>query len=326
MMSELNPIVLLVDEQKLVHKGVAKMLATAPDIELHHCYDGTKAVEAAEHLGPTVILQDIIMPDINGLDLLDEYRKHAAIAEVPVVMLSGTSAVETKAEAFLRGADDYLVKMPHPIELIARIRHHSLAYIYRLEREAALKSLEKERQKLASLNLELERLSSLDGLTGIANRRYFDTDFSREWQRAMRETEPISLIMVDVDYFKLFNDHYGHQAGDDCLKRVAHALESALQRPTDMVARYGGEEFVALLPGTHSRGGLQVAEGMRKAVEALQVAHAGSPAYARVTVSLGLATVVPMLKREPAALIKAADDALYAAKREGRNRVIGHGF
>ncbi|MDX8405808.1 MAG: diguanylate cyclase [Mariprofundus sp.] len=325
-MTEFAPIVLLVDEQKLIHMGVAKMLAEAPDIELHSCYDATKALEVAEHLGPTVILQDINMPDINGLDLLIEYRKHTAIAEVPVIMLSGTSAAETKADAFQRGADDYLVKMPHPIELIARIRHHSRAYIEHLERDAALKDLEKERRKLAAANLELEKLSSLDGLTGIANRRYFDTTFSREWQRAMRETESISLIMIDVDHFKLFNDGYGHQAGDDCLKQVALALKQVSQRPTDMVARYGGEEFVILLPGTHSRGGLQIAEGMRKAVEALQIPHAHSSTDAVVTVSLGLATILPMLKHEPGALIKTADEALYAAKREGRNRVIANGL
>lgn len=325
-MAELRPIVLLVDEQKIVHHIVTAMLTQAPDIELHHCYDSDKAVAMAEHIGPTVILQDLQMAGISGMELLQEYRNHMAIAEVPVLMLSATTAPETKAEAFARGADDYLEKMPHPIEMIARIRHHSRAYTDHLERAAALLALENERQKLAEANHALELLSSLDGLTGLANRRYFDTAFDREWQRAMRETEPISLFMIDVDYFKNYNDHYGHQAGDECLKHVAKALSDVLQRPADIVARYGGEEFIALLPGTHSRGVLQMAEVMRKSVVALQIPHMHSPIAAVVTVSIGLATVLPMLKHEPTELIAAADQALYAAKRDGRNRVIGNGF
>jgi len=321
-MSDVPSIVMLVDEQKLVHKGVCKMLAVADDIELHACYDGLQAVAMAEHLGPTVILQDLNMPDINGLDLLAEYRRHPAIADVPVIMLSGTSAAEAKADAFQRGADDYIVKMPHPIELIARIRHHSRAYVDHLERESALQALKKEKQKLAAANRELERLSSLDELTGIANRRYFDTMFDREWRRAMREADPLSLIMVDVDYFKRYNDSYGHQPGDECLKLVASCLSGAMQRPTDLVARYGGEEFVILLPGTHARGAIKVAEQVRQSVLELGLPHEQSDVHDCVTVSLGAATVTPMIKHQATDLLLAADRALYAAKREGRNRVV----
>jgi len=321
-MNDMQPILLLVDEQQLVQKGVRKMLADAPDIEVHSCLDGLKAASTAEHLGPTVILQDINMPGISGIELLAEYRRHPAIADVPVIMLSGTSAAEVKADAFQRGADDYIVKMPHPIELIARIRHHSRAYIEHLEREAALKALQKEKQKLAAVNLELERLSSLDGLTGIANRRYFDDSFDREWRRAMRETEPLSLIMCDVDYFKLYNDSYGHQAGDECLKLVASSLNDAMQRPTDLVARYGGEEFVILLPGTHAHGAIRVAERVRQAVLDLKLPHEKSDAHDYVTISMGAATVAPMLKHRAEELLLAADKALYAAKGSGRNRVI----
>jgi len=321
-MNDMQAILLLVDEQQLVHNGVRKMLVNAPDIEVHSCLDALNAVAVAEHLGPTVILQDINMPGINGLDLLAEYRRHPAIAEVPVMMLSGTSAAEVKADAFGRGADDYIVKMPHPIELIARIRHHSRAYIEHLEREAALKALQQEKQKLAAANLELERLSSLDGLTGIANRRYFDTVFGREWGRAMRETEPISLIMCDVDFFKQYNDCYGHQPGDACLKLVAASLAEATHRPTDLVARYGGEEFVIVLPGTHARGAIKIAERARQAVLDLKLPHEKSAVHDCVSISLGAATVAPMLKHGPEELLLAADKALYAAKKAGRNRVI----
>jgi len=325
-MNDMPTILLLVDEQHLVHKGVRKMLADAPDIEIHSCFEGLNAVATAEHLGPTVILQDINMPDINGLDLLAEYRSHPAIAEVPVIMLSGTSDAAVKADAFQRGADDYIVKMPHPIELIARIRHHSWAYVEHLEREAALKALQQEKRKLAAANLELERISSLDGLTGIANRRYFDTVFDREWRRAMRETEPLSLIMCDVDYFKLYNDSYGHQPGDECLKLVAASLSEAMHRPTDLVARYGGEEFVIVLPGTHAGGAIRIAERLRQAVLDLQLPHEKSAVDDCVTISLGAATVAPMLKHQPEELLLAADKALYAAKKAGRNQVICAGI
>jgi len=319
-----NPttILLLVDEQRFVHHGVRKMLSDATDIEIHACYDAKLAVATAEHVGPTVILQDINMPDINGLELLADYRQHPAIAEVPVIMLSGDITAEVKADAFQRGADDYIVKMPHPIELIARIRHHSRAYIEHLEREAALNALQKEKIKLAAANLELERISSLDGLTGIANRRYFDAVFDREWRRAMRETEPLSLIICDVDFFKQYNDCYGHQPGDECLKLVAASLAEAMHRPTDLVARYGGEEFIILLPGTHARGAMKVAEQVRQAVLDLQLPHEKSTVHDCVTISLGAATVAPMIKHQASALLLAADKALYSAKDAGRNQVI----
>lgn len=320
--NDIQTIVLLVDEQQLAHKAVRKMLADAPDIEIHSCLESLKAVATAEHLGPTVILQDINMPGINGLELLAEYRSHPAIAEIPVIMLSGTTDAEVKADAFRRGADDYIVKMPHPIELAARIRHHSRAYIDRLEREAALTALQREKQKLAAANLELERISSLDGLTSIANRRHFDTAFDREWYRAMRETSPLSLIMCDVDYFKLYNDSYGHQPGDECLKLLASSLSDGMQRPTDLVARYGGEEFVILLPGTHARGAIKIAERLRKAVLSLQLPHEYSTVHDCVTISLGAATIAPMVKHQPKELLLAADKALYAAKQAGRNQVI----
>ncbi len=299
-----------------------KLLADVEDIELHSCYDGTQAVARAKHLGPTVILQDINMPDVNGLDLLHEYHLSPAIANIPVLILSGTDSVETKAEAFARGASDYLVKMPHKIELIARIRSHSRAYTDHLEREAALKELEQERRKLAEAYRELELFSSLDCLTNIANRRFFDETFSKEWQRAMRATEPLSLIMVDVDHFKSYNDNYGHQAGDECLKQVAQALKDMLHRPTDLVARYGGEEFVVLLPGTHAAGAAAIGEQLRCAVHHLGLPHEVSKVDEAVTISLGVATAVPMLKHQPEALLKIADESLYSAKDEGRNRVI----
>jgi diguanylate cyclase (GGDEF)-like protein len=167
----------------------------------------------------------------------------------------------------------------------------------------------------------LEYFSFMDGLTGISNRRHFDQVLDQEWRRCLREQTPLSLIMVDIDHFKLFNDVYGHQAGDDCLKEVARVLSESLNRPADMAARYGGEEFGIVLPDTELDGALQVAEVLRSRVERLGIPHKSSPVSQWVTISLGVANLVPAPDHSPARLITASDRALYRAKAEGRNRV-----
>jgi diguanylate cyclase (GGDEF)-like protein len=169
------------------------------------------------------------------------------------------------------------------------------------------------------------KLAFTDGLTGIANRRQFDEAFEREWSRAMRERVDLSLLMIDLDYFKSFNDTYGHQAGDFCLQKIAHALHDCVKRPTDLVARYGGEEFVAMLPGTDAAGATAMAEEMRAAVAALAVPHAGS-SLEHISLSVGVSWDVPSPSRSPQALLQAADDALYRAKIGGRNRVYALGY
>jgi len=321
-MADFHSVVLLVDDQKVIHLGLRNMLQDEEDIELHCCKEATQAVAMAVDLKPTVILQDINMPDINGLELLQQYRSHENLSDVPVLMLSGTNSAEVKADAFQQGADDYLIKVPHKVELCARIRHHTRAYMDRQQREFAIEQLKLEKQKLAVAYKKLELLANVDGLTNIANRRCFDDTFSKEWSRAMRETESIALLMIDIDCFKQYNDSYGHLAGDECLKLVASSLQQYLQRPTDLVARYGGEEFVILLPGTHARGAIKVAERVRKGILALQLPHENSIAHDLVTVSLGAATVVPMLKHQPSELLQSADAALYEAKNGGRNQVM----
>jgi diguanylate cyclase (GGDEF)-like protein/PAS domain S-box-containing protein len=167
----------------------------------------------------------------------------------------------------------------------------------------------------------LEQFSFMDGLTGISNRRYFDQDLEQEWRRCLREHSPISLIMVDIDHFKLFNDVYGHQAGDDCLKEVAKTLKETLNRPGDLAARYGGEEFGIVLPDTELEGALKVAEILRARVEGLGIPHKNSPVSQWVTISLGVASLIPSVDTSPAQLVTASDRALYRAKAEGRNRV-----
>ncbi|MBU0575608.1 MAG: diguanylate cyclase, partial [Proteobacteria bacterium] len=176
-----------------------------------------------------------------------------------------------------------------------------------------------ERKQLEEI---LIRLSRHDGLTGIANRRHFDEFYQQEWKRALREETPLSLLLCDLDFFKNYNDTYGHQAGDDCLRAVAGVLQKGLRRPGDLTARYGGEEFIVVLPGTLREGALAVAESLRRAVEALAIPHSASAAASVVTICLGVSITVPGPGESPADLLAAADRALYQAKEGGRNRVV----
>jgi diguanylate cyclase (GGDEF)-like protein len=182
--------------------------------------------------------------------------------------------------------------------------------------------LEVRAGNLENVNQDLQRLSYLDSLTGIANRRYFEETFDLEWRRVNRVGMALSLLMVDIDFFKPFNDAYGHQQGDLCLTSVANTLRNALKRPGDMVARYGGDEFIMILPGTDEQGAAGMAETIRANIEALEIPHKDSSVDEVLTISLGVATVYPTQGFYPHELIAAADEALYMAKQEGRNQAI----
>jgi len=186
------------------------------------------------------------------------------------------------------------------------------------------KQLEMSRD-LASANRELEKLSRQDGLTGIANRRYFDSYLVTEVRRAAREKAPVSLILSDVDHFKAFNDCYGHQAGDDCLRRVAAALSSAGRRPADLAARYGGEEFAMVLPGTVLDGAVDVAQAVSRVIGGLAIPHARSAVDQNITLSQGVVSLIPEEESASENLIQHADQALYQAKQQGRNRYVVFG-
>lgn len=315
-----NPIVLLVDDQQIIAEGIRKMLTDDPDITLHYCNDPRQAINKAIEISATVILQDLVMPEVDGYTLLRFYRKHPRTAAIPVIVLSSKEDPADKSEAFSQGANDYLVKLPDKIELVARIRAQSQSYLLQLAREEAFRKLHVLQKELEIRNAELQRLSSVDGLTGIANRRHFDERLDQEFKRALRENLELSLILIDVDFFKPFNDNYGHQMGDDCLRAVAAALAGALHRPGDFVARYGGEEFVVVLPGTDAKGAMVTAEALRTAVESKNVKHEFSKAAKHVTISLGIASTTPRQGMLPKMLIVAADSALYEAKEGGRNR------
>lgn len=314
-------VVLLVDDQAMVGEMVRRALAGQPDFELHHCLEAKLAMPEAERLGPSVILQDLLLPDGDGLDLVHAYRANPRIRDVPVIVLSVKEEPAVKSEAFRIGATDYLVKLPDPVELVARIRHHAKAYLNQIQRDQAYRALRESQEQLVVANRELQLLSNSDGLTGLANRRYFNELMDTEWKRAVRAREPLAVVMIDVDDFKRYNDTYGHLAGDEVLKTVGKTMRAGAERPADLAARFGGEEFILVLPNTEFDGAIYIAERLRKALDQLAIEHSAASCGAHVTVSVGVACTVPLQADTPGRLIGAADAALYDAKRTGRNRV-----
>jgi two-component system chemotaxis family response regulator WspR len=314
--------VLLVDDQLIIVEAVRRMLSDQPDIEFHYVTDATLAQQTAGQLQPTVILQDLVMPSVDGFTLIQAYRDDELIRHVPVIVLSAKEDPKLKAHSFAVGANDYIVKLPDKLELLARVRYHSAAHISRLQRDQAFRFLRESQKNLADANIELQKLAALDGLTGIANRRRFDETMKLEWQRGQRERQPLSLLLCDVDFFKIYNDTFGHLTGDLCLKKTAAVLTEHLKRPADLAARYGGEEFAIVLPDTRLEGALQLAQSCVQHLEKLAIENPQAAPLGVVTMSIGVASVVPSPHSSIDELIGSADRALYAAKKAGRNQVV----
>lgn len=312
-------VVLLVDDQPIIGEAVRRALSGEQDIDLHYCSVAKDAIPMAESLRPTVIMQDLLMPDVDGMTLVHLYRRHPALRQVPVIVLSSKEDAAVKSQAFATGAADYLVKLPESIELIARVRHHSSAYLNLLERDAAYRALSENQKQLMAMNETLRRLNDVDGLTALNNRRYLDAYLDTEWRRAVREQADFSLLMVDVDDFKIYNDTYGHMAGDEVLRQVAGVIRRCAKRPADVAARYGGEEFAVVLPSTPLGGAVDIAEQICAGVRELAIPNKGAGA-GRVTVSIGVASAIPSPGDSLVPMLSAADSALYDAKRLGKDR------
>jgi diguanylate cyclase (GGDEF)-like protein len=315
-----TPVILVVDDDQFTRQLLRRVMEKE-GYRVIEAANGEQGLEAYKHLKPHLVLLDALMPVMDGFtccthlqtlgkeDLLehetyvDEAFQDAA--RTPVLMITGLEDQESVDRAFAVGATDYLTKPIHLAVLRQRVR--------RIIQQSQLY------QKLEIANRELQRLASLDGLTGVANRRRFDEYLDAEWRRMSREKLPLSLILCDIDFFKKYNDTYGHQAGDACLRRVSDALRFCARRSVDLVARYGGEEFAIILPNTTDIGASLVAEEIRTVVNALEIAHAQSAVSEHVTLSLGVACMQPTLSTSPSNLIASADAALYKAKAAGRN-------
>lgn len=297
--SAAKPIVLIVDDVPMNIKILGDALKT--DYTVRFATDGAKALDiAASASPPDVILLDIIMPGMDGYEVCRALKAEKETRNIPVIFITAMTQEEDETKGLELGAVDYITK-PFSIPIVkVRVKTH-----LELKRHRDL----------------LEQLSMLDGLTGIPNRRRFDECFDMEWKRAERVGIFLSLIMIDIDFFKPYNDYYGHQQGDECLKQIAHALAGSIKRASDCVARYGGEEFVCILPDTDIHGAMQVGEAMRERIESLHIPHERSTVANHVTISAGASSLIPTREKSRFGLLEAADKNLYLAKAEGRNRI-----
>lgn len=300
--SQQQPMILIVDDVSSNVQILAQLLSSVYRIKVAN--NGADALKIAQREQPDLILLDVMMPGMDGFEVCRRLKADTATQKIAVIFVTGMQAESDEELGLNLGAVDYIIK-PFVIPVVkARIRNH-----IRLKQQADL----------------LESLSLIDALTHISNRRRFDEAIASEWKRAVRDGIPLSLIMIDIDYFKQYNDCYGHGAGDICLQKVAATLAKNLVRPSDLIARYGGEEFVVILPETNQKAAQQVAERLRESIVTLALPHACSETESVVTVSVGVATQNKIPEYSlPQTLNDAADNALYMAKEGGRNRVCSH--
>jgi diguanylate cyclase (GGDEF)-like protein len=299
------PLILVADDDKVM-RVCLRQIMEQEGYEVVEANDGESCLATYSRRQPDVVLLDAVMPIMDGFTCCHQIQKIQGSKGTPVLMITGLEDEESVDQAFAAGAVDYVTKPIHWAVLRQRVK--------RLIQQVKLY------QDLEQANLELKRLATSDGLTHVANRRHFDEHLQQEWQRMMREQLPMSLILCDIDFFKAYNDTYGHQVGDDCLRQVATVIQKAAKRSVDLAARYGGEEFAVILPNTDLEGAEQVATSIRDSIQNLGVAHDSSKISEFVTVSIGVSCTIPNQIVAPEMLIAAADRALYQAKAEGRDR------
>lgn len=287
--------ILIVDDERANIDELAFILKQ--DYAIMVAKDGETALKLARDNSPDIILLDITMPEMTGFEVLTQLKSSDDTRSIPVIFITGRDSVEDEAMGFFLGAADYIKKPFHKTIVKARVKHHlqTVAYIR-----------------------TIEQMGMLDALTGIPNRRGFDNQMQTEWKRAVRDKTALSLLMIDTDRFKEYNDQYGHPEGDALLCMVVEEIRNNLRRPSDYCARWGGDEFTVLLPRTDAVGAQEVAEQIRSGVERLEIPEIDSR---RVTVSIGVHTAYPHIGGLPERFLKSADEALYEAKAAGRNRV-----
>ena len=261
---------------------------------------GPAAIEMAKNHLPDLILLDIVMGEMDGYEVLRSLRDIEITQSIPVIFISGMNSQEDEEKGLALGVADYISKPFSPNIVKLRVRNQI---------------------RMINYLREIEHLSMTDALTGLSNRRSFNATLQREWGRAVRENESISMIILDIDMFKNFNDTYGHQHGDAALKIVAKVIVGTIKRPADFVARWGGEEFTVLLPSTDMDGAMVLAEEIRAAVEKIEIPH-DDGFITRATISAGVSHLMPNKNSAVDKFISDADRALYSAKGQGRNRVV----
>lgn len=327
--------ILIVDDKPENLRLLATMLDSR-GYEIRTAINGKLCLRAAKAIVPDLILLDINMPDLNGYEVCQQLREATPTQNVPIIFLSALSEPLDKVKAFQSGGNDYVSKPFQIEEVCVRIANQLKISSLQKQLEAQKQELEWQNSRLEDeiqsriaaetqllqINQQLQVLATKDSLTQLANRHLFDRFLAQEWRRMSREKLPLSLILCDVDYFKRYNDRFGHQEGDRCLQRVARGISSVVNRPADLVARYGGEEFAVVLPNTNERGAMSVAENIRQQVESLQIPHPESLVSDCVTLSLGVSCIIPDAQTAPQQLIETSDNALYQAKQKGRNQAV----
>jgi diguanylate cyclase (GGDEF)-like protein len=297
-MAERLPRILVIDDTPENLTILEAILAREFDVQIAN--SGPMGLALARELAPELILLDVMMPGMDGYETLHRLQSDPLTSTIPVIFVTSLTSPADETRGLESGAVDFISRPVNAAVARARIRTHLT-----VKRQADL----------------LRTLAFIDGLTGIANRRRFDEILESEWRYCRRTRSPLTLEMIDIDQFKQFNDEYGHQAGDACLREIAGVLKGGTGRSHDLAARYGGEEFVCLLPETDMAGARTKAEELKLAVENLAIPHRKSCVAAIVTISIGAATVIPDAETGYATLLATADAQLYEAKRAGRNQV-----
>ena len=324
-----NKGTILIVDDSLTNLGVLFNFLSEAGFTVLLARDGASAIHKAHSACPDVILLDIIMPGLDGFETCRRLKANESTQNIPVIFMTALSQTSVVVKGFQLGAVDYITKPTQQEIVLARVTTHLTLQKLRhslQSQNAQLKQEIQQRQQaegaLRKANQELKCLASIDDLTQVANRRRFDECLNLAWRISVREQLPLSLLLCDIDFFKLYNDSKGHQAGDVCLQQVVQAMRRAVKRAADLVARYGGEEFAVILPNTHGEGAVKVAEEIRLSLRRLSLVHPQSPISEYVTFSVGVSTTVPCHESSPEELIAAADQALYQAKEGGRDRVV----